>query len=963
MSSLFIVTPGKCEYTEKLGHTPISRSTEVPLSSRTKEDTWKNANIISLILIENCFKKYHPCQKLIVTSLKCEHEDAPLGMGNLRPRLSWQINSPERSVIQETYQVLVADNLTSLQKNLGNVWNSGKIRSDASIQVPYSGKPLKAAKKYYWKVKIWDNKGNESRWSEPASWQMGLFSAEDWKSAEWIGYEELPESEKIVPALHHSGNAERGDSKNILPILRKEFNVKNKLKLATVFISGLGHFDLHLNGEKVGDHFLDPGWTLYQKHAQYVTFDVTKQIKLGVNALGVMLGNGFYYIPGERYRKISGAYGYPKMMCRLVLEYDDGTLQDVVSDTSWKTSPGPITFSSIYSGEDYDATLEQPGWDSPSFNDQGWRSAVLVDGPPKLDSQTAPPLKIFEDFMPTKINQPARGKWVYDFGQNASGIPKISVKGNEGGKIKIIPGELIDDHGLVSQSSTGGGPVYFEYVLKGEGTEIWRPRFTYFGYRYLQIEGGVPSGEANPDNLPEIIDLRAQHTRSASESIGEFYCSNDLFNRIYKLIDWAVRSNISSVFTDCPHREKLGWLEEVHLMGNSIQYNYNIANLCSKVVSDMKASQTDEGLIPDIAPEYVVFDGGFRDSPEWGSCGIILPWYMYQWYGDKQVLQNSYDMMRRYMDYLNKKSENHILSYGLGDWVDIGPKPPAESQNTPMGITSTAIFYYDLGIMKEVALILNNPDDAVKYAELGAKVREAFNKSFYNDKLKYYGTNSQAANAMAVYMNLVEPENKEAVIENIVKDIQDRNSSLTTGDIGSRYLIQVLADAGRSDVIFEMNSRTDAPGYGHQLAQGATALTESWQAYSNQSNNHLMLGHLMEWFYNGLVGIRQAMGSVGYKTLMLKPEVAGNIGEAKAKFRSPYGLIKSEWRKEKERFEYTIEVPVNTSAYVYLPLAGDGRVTEGGKPVELVKDITFVKKQGGRLVYKVGSGSYFLRVE
>lgn len=919
--------------------------------------TYGRVIVFILISLSHLFVGCSVCQELAVNSLKCEYEESPLGLERLQPSLSWEIKSPERNVIQKAYQVLVADDLSVLKKNQGNTWDSGKIESDASIQVPYSGKPMEAAKKYYWKVKIWDNKGNASDWSEPAMWQIGLLLTADWNNARWIGYDVLPESGKIIPAWHFGGPAELGTGRNILPLLRKEFTVEKQLKQATVFISGLGHFDLHLNGEKVGDHFLDPGWTLYQKHALYVTFDITKLIKDGPNALGVMLGNGFYYIPREGARKITGAYGYPKMICRMVLEYQDGTSEDVISDASWKAAPGPITFSSIYAGESYDATLEQKGWDSPSFDDNAWKQVLVTDGPPDLDTQTAPPLKIFENFTTQKVFKSGSGRWVYDLGQNASGIPQISVKGKKGSTVTIISSELFDDNGLVGQNA------YFAYTLKGEGTETWQPRFMYHGFRYVQIEGGVPEGEANPNNLPVITAVKGLHTRNASKNVGNFSCSNELFNRINKLIDWAVRSNMSSVFTDCPHREKLGWIEEAYLVGSSIQYNYNIANLCRKVIEDMKASQTPEGLIPDIAPEYVVFDDGFRDSPEWGSCGVILPWYVYQWYGDKEVLKDSYTMMQRYVNYLDKKSENHILSYGLGDWVDIGPNPPGESQNTPFGITATATFYYNICILKEVAGLLNKPEDAKKYEQLGVQVKEAFNKTFLNNELKYYGTNSQAANAMAVYMHLVEPENKEAVIANIVKDIRNRNNSLTAGDIGYRYLLQVLADAGRSDVIYDMNCRTDVPGYGYQLEQGATALTESWQAYRNLSHNHFMLGHLMEWFYNGLGGIKQAENSIAYKTIILRPEIVGNINEVKTQFKSPYGLIKSEWKNKEEQFLYSIEVPVNTTALVYLPVKGNKKVTESGKPVEEVKDIIFIKKEGERFIYKIGSGLYSFKVD
>ncbi|RZM06930.1 MAG: alpha-L-rhamnosidase, partial [Pedobacter sp.] len=395
-----------------------------------------------------------------------------------------------------------------------------------------------------------------------------------------------------------------------------------------------------------------------------------------------------------------------------------------------------------------------------------------------------------------------------------------------------------------------------------DGKEHWQPKFTYYGFRYLQLEGAVPKGIKNEGSKPILLALKSLHIRNAAVSTGSFNSSDELFNKTDKLIDWAIRSNMVSLFTDCPHREKLGWLEETHLMGGSVQYNYNIASLCKKVVKDMMISQTDEGLIPDIAPEYVNFGGSFRDSPEWGSSGIIVPWYVYQWYGDTDLLLESYPMMKRYIAYLQSKATGNILSHGLGDWFDIGPNNPGEAQLTPKSVTATAIYYYSLDIITKVAKLLNQSQDAEKYALLSNQVKDAFNNKFFNKATKEYATGSQTANAMAVYMNLVAPEDKAAVINNLVKEIKGRNNSLTAGDIGYRYVLRVLDDAGRSDVIYDMNSRSDVPGYGWQLAHGATALTESWQAYGFVSNNHFMLGHLMEWLYTGLGGIRAVKNSI-----------------------------------------------------------------------------------------------------
>jgi hypothetical protein len=535
------------------------------------------------------------------------------------------------------------------------------------------------------------------------------------------------------------------------------------------------------------------------------------------------------------------------------------------------------------------------------------------------------------------------------------------VKGKKGDQITFRPAELITDDGLITQDAVGA-PVYFNYTLKGEGTETWQPQFTYYGFRYIQVEGAVPQREANPNNLPVIMGIESLHTRNAAAKTGSFFCSNHLFNRTDTLINWAIKSNMASVFTDCPHREKLGWLEEVHLMGSSIKYNYDIASLGRKVVKDMINAQTEDGLTPDIAPEFVHFEGGFRDSPEWGSNGIIFPWYLYEWYGDKQVLTEAYPMMQRYADYLLKKSDNYILSYGLGDWFDIGPKNPGESQLTPKGVTATAIFYYDLCILNKVAKVLGNVQDARRYEDISEKIKAAFNKTFFDKNTGQYATGSQTANAMAVYMDLVEPQYKNAVLENIVKDIRERKNSLTAGDIGYRYLVRVLEDNGRSDVIFDMNSRSDVPGYGFQLAHGATSLTESWQAYRFVSNNHFMLGHLMEWFYSGLGGIMQTKNSIGFQHIDIRPEPVGDVTNAETTYLSPYGTISTKWKKTNETFELNTKIPVNTTATIYLPASKRSEITESGKPITKKDDVKILKYEQGKVLIAVGSGDYNFHV-
>ena len=930
---------------------------------------WKKTHRKQIILLAGYLLFFLPliAQHLQVANLTCGNQQEPNGIEQPAPRLGWVLESDQRAVMQTAYRILVADDPAMLNKDEGNVWDSRMVSSPASIQIAYAGKPLQPVKKYYWKVQVWDNKNNQSGWSATASWQMGLLSPADWKGAQWIAFDKIADSN--IVNLSVDGTKDTYTGNNILPLLRTGFAIRKPVKAATMFICGLGQFELSVNGQKAGDHFLDPGWTKYDKQALYVPFDVTSLLRQGDNAIGVMLGNGFYYVPPvpSRYRKLKTAFGYPKMICRLAIEYSDGTAEDLVSNGDWKTAAGPVQFSSIYGGEDYNALLEQKDWDAPGFNDQLWKPVMMVDGPPVLNAQAMAPLKVMDLFLPQKVVSLPTGAWVYDLGQNASGIPQIKVQGKRGDTIRIVPAELLRADGSANQRASGS-PYYFQYILKGEGIETWQPRFSYYGYRYLQISGGVPRDKDNPQQLPVLLEVTGLHTRNAAESSGNFTCSNELFNRTYNLINWAIKSNMASLFTDCPHREKLGWLEEDHLMGNSIQYNYNVATLFTKQIADMKYSQTEEGLVPGIAPEYTRFTWGgdmFRDSPEWGSNCILLPWYVYQWYGNGQLLEDNYPVMERYISYLQTKAHGHILSQGLGDWYDLGPKPPGVSQLTPMGVTGTAMYYHDLTILGRIAQRLNKQSDERKWAQLAARVKQAFNDTFFHKDTKQYASGSQTANAMALYMDLVESPYQEAVFNNIVRDIRSHNNSLTAGDIGYRYLLKVLHEARRSDVIFDMNSHADVPGYGYQLAKGATALTESWMALPAVSNNHFMLGHIMEWFYAGLAGISQEKNSVAYKEIVISPEAVGDVTSAKAAYACPYGWIKTEWKKRGGDFELKIEIPVNATATVYLPARQEDKIIEGGRSVENRKDLfvelsAFEKQKS---MIHIGSGSYTFRVK
>lgn len=907
-------------------------------------------------------------QVFSVSELRCEQSQRPLAVDPAGPRLSWQLNADRRGCLQSAYRILVADSPVALADDNGNVWDSGKVFSDRSVLVPYGGPALQPGKAYCWKVQAWDADGNLSPWSLPASFGTGLMSMQDWNGAKWIAMEPDVDSLKCIEG--NTGKWKDGGpvfDKPVapykLPQLRREFTATKPVKRAMAYICGLGQFEMFLNGEKVGDHFLDPAWTKFDKEAQYVAFDITGELRDGKNAVGVMLGNGYYHTPHGRYLKLLFSYGAPKMICKLQIEYADGTAQTVVSDDKWRASESPVTFSSIYGGEDYDASAVQPGWAEPGFDDRKWKKAVLTQGAGvKLIPQISESLKVMERIPTVRRFRAANGNWVYDLGQNASGIVQLTVRAVTPQSIKLIPGELINDDSTVNQRASGA-PFYHVYTARGDGSsETWHPQFTYYGFRYVEVEGAVPAGESNPGALPEVIDITGLHTRNSAAQVGTFACSDPLFNKIHTLIDWAVRSNMASVLTDCPHREKLGWLEVTHLMGGSIQYRYDISRLYAKQVNDMRTAQHANGMVPTIAPQYVTFSPDFIDTPEWGSAFVIIPWNLYEWYGDLAPLRDNYERMKRYVDYLGSRADNHIVAYGLGDWYDIGPDRPGYAQLTSNGVTATAIYYQDVKILERAARLLGKEADVRKYAALASDIKRAFNEKFFDKKTLKYDRDSQTANSIALHMDLVEPQYKAVVRQNLIDDIRRRGNALTAGDVGYRYVLRAPEENDASEVIYDMNSRYDVPGYGYQLAHGATCLTESWQAYREVSNNHCMLGHLMEWLYSGLGGIRQSPGSAGYKEIVIRPQVVGDIHSAAVSFRSPYGLIRSEWSDSPQQYRQRVEIPANTTALVYLPAVDPAAVSESGVPLGEVPGLSVRERGKDYLAVAVGSGIYDFRV-
>lgn len=916
--------------------------------------------------------------------LQCENLTNPQGIDVSTPALSWtiQLKSTERNVRQSAYQVLVASSLEKLQANDGDIWNSGKVKSDQMSQINYAGRPLLSGKTYWWKVKIWDSKGKESDWSEPANWTMGILAATDWK-AQWITaagaekYAHEYKSNKSDFNLRHNlpefrAFAPKSTDPNFSTmLLRKEFSSVSGLKKAVVHVSGLGQYELFINGTKTGDYLLAPGWSYYPKTVLYDTYDVTNQIRTGANAIGLILGNSMYNIQPDsiRYVKFLGTFGPLKAIVQLQLEYENGTVQLVGSDKSWQVSPGPITYSNFYGGEDFDARLLPTGWSQSNLKtDDRWASAMECAGPGgelKGLSCASAPVKGIETLSPVKVTQLKPNLWVYDLGQNTSMIPEINVKGSAGAVVRIIPAELLKADGTVDRTSAtqdGVRPAWWQYTLATNNqSEHWLPQFFYQGGRYLQVELFPAKGDSV---LPIVETLKGIVVHSSAEPIGTFSCSNELFNNIYQLVRWAQLSNMMSILTDCPAREKQGWLEQYHLNGPSLRYNFDLSTNFRKAMNDMADCQLENGLIPDIAPEFFVvtpdINSGFRNSPEWGSSFIIVPWQQYLFTGDISLLSRYYNQMKRYVAFLDMSSKNDIITAGLGDWYDIGPKPAWGSQLTPVSFTATAIFFYDNQIMSKIAALLGKKEDAEFYKERTESVRKAFNKEFFKPEKGIYATGSNTTCAMPLFLGIVEPQNRKTLTDSLVSDIRRRGNAFTSGEVGYRFLLGALAQEGYSDLIYAMNNQAEKPGYGYQIKKGATSLTEKWDAGvgSFGSQNHFMSGQINEWFFHDLLGIGVEADGAGFRKSIIKPMPVGDLKWVKGSYETISGTIRVEWKKDNGTFDLKLSIPANTSATVYVPSKAENSVTENGIRAAKSTGIKFLRMEKDRAVYEVGSGEY-----
>ena len=743
-------------------------------------------------------------------------------------------------------------------------------------------------------------------------------------------------------------------SEFVTVLLRKDFSVHATVLRALAFVSGLGQYELSLNGAKVGDWWITPAWTQYQKTVVYDTYDVTALLQPGANALGLRLGNGMYHMEGDtRGAQQLRSLGRPKGIVQVRIDYVDGTSDTLASDGSWKVAPGPTTYSGVFGGEDYDARQEQPGWDAPGFDESRWQPALEVPAPSgKLAglSKSAPPLVLSQTRTPVQVTRPRPGVQVLDLGQNAPYIPRIAVRGERGTTIRLWPAEILAADGTVDQTTMRPGK-HVSYTCRGGDRETWWPRFWYVGSRYWQAEAFSPSGAPLP--VEEVLEeFTGLLVHSSSTPVGSFECSDELFNRIRDLVVWAMRSNLASVVSDCPHREKSGWLEQIHLNCAGLAYSFDMAALFRKTVEDCADAQQADGMVPTMAPEYFIYDAGFRDSVEWGGAYVLVPRLMHQWYGDESLVGRHYAGMRRYLDYLGTRAQEHVLATGLGDWNGYGT-----DERTPVALTDTAYYYLLARTLCDFALALERPADSAQLGALAEEIRAAFNRAFLDPATGQYATGSQSCQATALDLGLVPQAQQVAAFERLLEDVRAQDYAVSCGEVGHPSLLRVLADGGRSDLVYRIHHQSERPGYGWQLARGATTLTEAWDA-SPISHNHFMLGHILEWFYADLAGLRPDPRTPGFQRFVVRPRPLEPITWARASYHSIRGPIAVAWRRSEGSFTLEVSVPPNTSAEIHVPAADAAAVSEGGRPAREAPGVEFLRAQGGAAVFAIGSGDY-----
>jgi alpha-L-rhamnosidase len=878
--------------------------------------------------------------------LRCEYAIDPVVVAG-NPRFSWLLESPERGAVQQAYQLLVASSMSRLANNLGDIWDSGRVESSQSTHVPCAGRALESNNTYYWKVRVWDRTGAVSTYSDPATFSMGLLAPDDWK-AEWIGrgsaieprgtkgfLESPAEDLSLDQPVDHDGRS---------TLLRKEFKDNRPIRRARVHVSGLGFYELHVNGGKVGGGVLMPAKTNYRKQVLYNTYDVTDRLKTGANAIAIMLGNGWFNPYKKWWSWRMQWFGSQRASAQLHIEYSDGTSAVIATDATWKASTGAVVRSCVYDGETYDANLELPGWDAPDFDDSSWENANVVQAPGgKMMPQMMESIQVTEILAPVKLTNPEADVWVFDMGQNFAGWARLVVQGPKETKVRMRYAENIGADGMIDRRSMNLAEAAATYILKGEGTEVYEPRFAFYGFRYVEVTG-FPG-------TPTLDNLQGSVVHSACEPAGSFECGNELINKIHRATLWSQRSNMVGYPMDCPQRdERLGWMGDAHVTAEEAMLNFHMPLFYANWLSGIQSNQNQEtGDIPYISPRPF-FELG---DVAWSSAYNLIVWYHYLHYGDVAILSAHFESLKKYVDFLVDESVDFILPRDkYGDWLSVSAQ---WQRGDPEGVP-TAYLYYNAALTAKIAKVLANKEDAQRYAAIAARVKESYNRRFFDAISNQYGKGSQCSNAFPLFLGLVPAAHRYAVLGNLVNNILvEEKGHLTTGILGTKYMMEALSQEDRSDVAYLLAAQTGYPSWGN-LIEGRTTLSEYWN--QTGSNNHVMFGSVDTWFYRVLAGINSDQSHPGFKHCIIKPFVHPELGWAAASVETVMGRVSSKWQLEGGVLKLEATIPANTSAHIHLLARSPEQVTEGGEIANRAEGVEFLRMEGRHAVFAVGSGAY-----
>ncbi len=876
-----------------------------------------------------------------------EYAENPINIDDAHPRFSWIISSDKRNQSQSAYRILVASSLKILSLNRGDLWDSGKIESRETIQHEYKSENLQSNTTYYWKAISWDGAG-KSHESPAARFETAFLAANDWK-AHWIG--KGPAVEPLPPQGFFKDTREQASMKDTIVhdgnslLLRHEVSLPNIISSARAYVTGVGFYELYINGNRVGDQVLSPAKTPYHKQILYDTYDVTSLLTRGKNAFGIHLGNGWY----NPYKKWWNDYrmqwfGSKKAIAQIFVRYTNGTSQWITTDNDWVWAPGPVSYNCIYDGEVYDANLDHKGWSKAGYNDSDWKPVTLFSKPnARLLSHRMPPVKVHETFKPKEINVPMKGTRVFDMGQNFAGWIRLKARGTKNSVLKIRFAEDLNADGTINVTSNEFARATAEYRMKGDTLETYEPRFTWFGFRYVEISAG---------NGPlQLIDVQGRAVYTDNSQTGTFECDNELVNKIHKATVWSQKSNMIGYPMDCPQRdERLGWFGDAQVTAEEAMFNFDMALFYENWLEGIRDNQDEKtGDIPIISPRPYIFDEGI----EWSSTYFTLLWQFYKYYGDERILRRHYPTMKKYMGFLEHKSRDLILPKGwIGDW---GSMVKGWKEGEPASVP-TAFYFLDAKIMSQVAHILGNKTDQETYLNLSDRIKEKYNKTYLNPETANYTDGSQMANSFPLFLGIVPEDLKPKVLDNLVSDIVTKNNThLTTGVLGTKYMPEALARSGRGDVAWAIINQKSAPSW-NDMMRKYTTMCEFWTL--KQSKNHVMMGSIDAWFYKYMAGIQLDEKNPAFSTFIVKPLLPDSLGSAKARIETIRGTVSSEWKKQNGQFCLKLHVPYNTSALVYIPGGKSDEVKEGGIAIKQAFGIEALGFSDGAHVFKVSSGSY-----